>query len=265
MIERITVYLNQERKTKLPLDQPEFPLKRFSFSMCNPPFYRSKQEQEELRQRKRGQPSLNTVAKPDELFTEGGEQQFVLEMADESQKLGTRVQWYTTMVGRKGTLAELRARVRKLGAKQVKEGTLLQGVTTRWVLAWSFEDKSCFSVAVSKSSVGEAQKWFEQSMHELDIETGEAEDGYRCAAREITWTRKARRQREKAGASGAPAATGDEQPRSVLVFAASVHDVCTTDAGSAKQEIHMRYLSGEAGPNSLASLYNHLLRQLRQA
>ncbi|KAJ2377010.1 hypothetical protein IW150_001632 [Coemansia sp. RSA 2607] len=266
LTDRITVVLNEQRSVTLPLDHPEMLGKSFSFSMCNPPFYANEQEQETLRQQKRTQPRQQTVAKPDELYTEGGEQQFVLSMADESKAWSERVHWYSTMVGRKQTLAELRARVRGLGARQVKEGSLLQGVTTRWVLAWSFMEKSCFALAIDEDGVEKAKEWVECRMRELGVEVCQ-QDGsvLRCSASEVTWTRRARRQKDKNESLEASAAASTDRPPNVLVFTVSVDADSAADAGSAKQEVRLRFVSGSAGPSSLASLYNHLLRQLRQS
>ncbi|KAI7832930.1 ribosomal RNA large subunit methyltransferase F-like protein, partial [Kickxella alabastrina] len=137
---RIHLYLNPDRTTTLPLDAPGFP-SLLMFSMCNPPFYASSEERMRLKGAKVQEPVLDANGKDEELFTEGGEQAFLQGMVDESQKWGARIKWYTTMVGRKSTLAEVKARIRAAGARQVREGTLVQGRTTRWVLAWSFLDK----------------------------------------------------------------------------------------------------------------------------
>ncbi|KAJ2742202.1 hypothetical protein GGI20_004645 [Coemansia sp. BCRC 34301] len=131
---RIKVFLNANRQATLPLDAPDFPLpsvdadgSSFALCMCNPPFYESSSERERLRLMKASAPNLNTNAKDDELFTEGGEEAFLSRLIDESATLAKRVKWYTTMVGKKGTLALLKAKLREAGAKQVREGVLLQG------------------------------------------------------------------------------------------------------------------------------------------
>ncbi|KAJ2908717.1 hypothetical protein GGI21_002607, partial [Coemansia aciculifera] len=101
---RIKVFLNKDRQTTLPLDAPGFPQPTldadgasFAFCMCNPPFYENSKEREHLRLIKCGAPSLNTIAKDDELFTEGGEEAFLSHLVDESAILAKRIKWYTTM------------------------------------------------------------------------------------------------------------------------------------------------------------------------
>ncbi|KAJ2826013.1 hypothetical protein GGI24_003013, partial [Coemansia furcata] len=88
---RIKVFLNTDRHTTLPLDALDFPLpdvdadgSSFAFCMCNPPFYENIGERLRLREMKRGAPSLNTIAKDDELYTEGGEESFLSRLVDES-------------------------------------------------------------------------------------------------------------------------------------------------------------------------------------
>jgi 23S rRNA (adenine1618-N6)-methyltransferase len=49
-----------------------------------------------------------------------------------------RIHWYTSMVGKKGTLRALRQRLQSVGVTAVRTTELTQGRTSRWVLAWSF-------------------------------------------------------------------------------------------------------------------------------
>ncbi|KAJ2475107.1 hypothetical protein EV174_005397, partial [Coemansia sp. RSA 2320] len=116
--DRIDVFLNTDRLTTLPLNAPGFPLPKedadgsvFTFSMCNPPFYEDNDERQRLKQMKHGMPSLSTTAKDGELFTQGGEEAFLTGMVDESVVLAKRIKWYTTMVGKKGTIALLKAKL----------------------------------------------------------------------------------------------------------------------------------------------------------
>ncbi|KAI9506619.1 ribosomal RNA large subunit methyltransferase F-like protein, partial [Coemansia spiralis] len=144
---RIQTYLNTDRQTKLPIDNSDFPINWDAdadgsvllFNMCNPPFYDSPEERQRLRDTKSiGQPSLDINGKDDELYTEGGEEMFLSGLVDESAVYQKRIKWYSTMIGKKKTLALLKTKIRSVGAKHIKEGLLIQGRTTRWVLAWSF-------------------------------------------------------------------------------------------------------------------------------
>ncbi|KAJ2842505.1 hypothetical protein J3B02_005557, partial [Coemansia erecta] len=198
LLDKIQIYLNPNKKVKLPLDNPGFSSNSFTFCMCNPPFYANEDEREALRNAKADAPSLTTLAKTDELFTEGGEEKFLSEMADESKVLGDRIVWYTTMVGKKRTLGILKAKLVSLGAKQIREGTLVQGRTSRWVLGWSFVDKRVFSVEVCKMDrSGGAWSWFKGIVEELGIAVEQVNEEYwKCTAMAMTWTRRARRQKK---------------------------------------------------------------------
>lgn len=63
----------------------------FHFTMCNPPFYDS-HDRDETRQRpSRSQPHSTTIAKPDEIWAEGGEVAFVSRIIHDSQVLKTKI------------------------------------------------------------------------------------------------------------------------------------------------------------------------------
>ncbi|KAJ1800229.1 hypothetical protein LPJ59_001247 [Coemansia sp. RSA 2399] len=276
--DRIQVYLNADRKEVLPIDSAGFPSLKpdadgsvFTFCMCNPPFYDSPEERQRLRQMKHvGRPTLDAGGKDDELYTEGGEEAFLSKLVEESAVYKTRIKWYTTMVGKKGTLKLLKTRIRAVGAKHISEGALIQGRTTRWVLAWSFLDKTRFCLDVQKS-VDDARGWLEAAMNDLQISYNAIDGdnvgmaaGYRCSAVDKTWTRQWRRrqqQQQKAKAEELPEREqkpSDEDEvsrRFVLEFKAAIvrneQDSC---------RISM-YLDPGYGSNVLMSLYNHLSRK----
>ncbi|KAJ1931896.1 hypothetical protein FBU59_006555, partial [Linderina macrospora] len=95
---RIQTYLNKSHSVKIPLDEADFPHKKISFCMCNPPFYADKEERAKLEAMKDQAPVLKTDGKDDEFYTEGGELAFLMGLVDESLVLRDRVRWYTTMV-----------------------------------------------------------------------------------------------------------------------------------------------------------------------
>ncbi|KAJ2488284.1 hypothetical protein IWW37_004933 [Coemansia sp. RSA 2050] len=267
---RIKVFLNTDRLTTLPLTAPDFPLPEmdvdgasFAFCMCNPPFYENTDERQRLRQMKRGAPSLNTIAKDDELYTEGGEESFLSRLVDESIIHNKRTKWFTTMVGKKNTLALLKTKLRGASVKQIREGALIQGRTTRWVLAWSFSGQSRFCLDVSRLS-DEARTWFSAAMKEMSIDTVVAEGGnldpvssgvwYLCTAMERTWTRKWRRQTK---GSGAELNIADPEP--ALRFRA-----CVTSAASLENASNIcLYLEPGFESSDLMGLSNNLRRKLQ--
>merc|ERR1740130_1031884 len=98
----------------------------FDFTMCNPPFFSSTQEAEEKKN-----PKNNRKATSYELVCEGGEEAFVEKMVRDSLVLKKKVWWYTSMIGKKGTLKRL---LRLLRENNVHTETTFfqQGKTRRW-------------------------------------------------------------------------------------------------------------------------------------
>ncbi|KAJ1739157.1 hypothetical protein LPJ68_004930 [Coemansia sp. RSA 1086] len=207
MQSKIRLFLNSDQNVTLPLDAEGFPSNEadadgsvFTFSMCNPPFYKSQDERQQLARFKARLPSLDTNGKDEELYAEGGEEGFLTRMIDESVKLGKHIKWYSTMVGKKSTLLLLKAHLRQSQAKHIREGTLIQGKTTRWVLAWTFLEKTRFITNPISSTQENTYILFKDIMSDLKISI-EAKDAehmrFVCQAREKTWTRQWRRQQKR--------------------------------------------------------------------
>ena len=107
--------------------------------MCNPPFFDAEQEPEID-----SNPNTVCTATENELFTEGGEEAFVMQMIAESAVLQKQVRWYSSLLGRKVTLKTVRQVWTELEIRNTRVIELLQGRTTRWVVAWSFTDEGTF-------------------------------------------------------------------------------------------------------------------------
>ncbi|EFJ19446.1 hypothetical protein SELMODRAFT_110877 [Selaginella moellendorffii] len=125
----------------------------FDFSMCNPPFFESMEEAGM-------NPRTACGGTPEEMVCAGGEAGFVSRLIRESVELGTKIHWYTSMVGKKSSLKALKAEIRGCGATMVKTTEFVQGKTSRWGLAWSFSSagavksgsgRSCFGTGTSSS------------------------------------------------------------------------------------------------------------------
>lgn len=119
-----------------------------SFTVCNPPFYESAEQLIRSAGLKSCVPhSQNLVATDNELYTPGGEREFTHKLVEQSLALDPhKVQWYTTMVGKKETLCYL---VDELRSKEIinyaiheishNEGPTNPDkyATRRWVVGWS--------------------------------------------------------------------------------------------------------------------------------
>ncbi|XP_072389912.1 U6 small nuclear RNA (adenine-(43)-N(6))-methyltransferase [Diabrotica undecimpunctata] len=113
----------------------------YDFCMCNPPFFGSTQELHSnlnSRSLNRPKPKNSFCATPTEVVVKGGEVDFLSKLIQESKILGTQIKIYTTMVGHKKNLPQLKTLLREVDVCSFKETEFCQGNTTRWGLAWTF-------------------------------------------------------------------------------------------------------------------------------
>ena len=123
---------------------------RFDITLCNPPFHASLAEAASGSQRKwrnlgkldpkRKLPALNFGGQAAELWCEGGEAAFIARLADESQSAATQVYWFSTLVSKTGNVQPLQARLKRLGAKQIRTFEMSQGQKRSRFVAWSYLD-----------------------------------------------------------------------------------------------------------------------------
>lgn len=116
---------------------------KFDFCMCNPPFFSSPKELHpffKARTRNRPHPKNAFCATENEVVSKGGEVEFIAKLIHESKMLGNKVAIYTTMIGHKSSIAPLKKLLRELEVYSFKESEFCQGNTTRWGLAWTFEN-----------------------------------------------------------------------------------------------------------------------------
>ncbi|POS87488.1 hypothetical protein EPUL_001351, partial [Erysiphe pulchra] len=116
-------------------------VKYLNFTMCNPPFYESKEEMLKSAKEKKRPPFTACTGADFEMVTEGGEVVFISRLIDESLESKSSVQWYTSMIGKLSNLIILRERLVKLGINNFALTDFVQGnKTKRWAIAWSFDD-----------------------------------------------------------------------------------------------------------------------------
>ena len=111
------------------------------FTMCNPPFYCSRDDMEKSAFFKKLPPSSVFLGDDHETITEGGELIFINRMIDESIKLAKKIQWYSTMIGLAGTVKQVIANLKRARVEHYISATLKSGgnQTRRWVIAWTFD------------------------------------------------------------------------------------------------------------------------------
>jgi len=108
--------------------QPE---ERFDFCMCNPPFF------SDLSETGLSDKTVCTGTSG-ELVTQGGEQEFVAQIIEDSLVMKDQIKWYTSMLGRKASLKPLLSLLQKRRIVNTRTTEFFQGRTTRWGIAWSF-------------------------------------------------------------------------------------------------------------------------------
>ena len=120
---------------------------KFDTSICNPPFYKSKDEAMGANARKlRGlkQPSSegrNFSGNSNELWYKGGEKAFVHTYLYESSLFKQQCFWYTTLISNKDNLESMYTSLNKLGATEIKTIPMHQGNKVTRIVAWTFLSK----------------------------------------------------------------------------------------------------------------------------
>ena len=122
------------------------PGERFDFTMCNPPFFGSAAEAaaaarlkwEKLGVKTSASPTLNFGGQANELWTEGGEPAFLRRMILESTEFSAQVEWFTTLVSKKGYLKIAELEFGRYGITQTKTINIGRGGKLRRVLCWRF-------------------------------------------------------------------------------------------------------------------------------
>ena len=126
-----------------------------AFTLCNPPFYASAEEEaaaaarkwKGLRRSAPGGPSTESVTsarsfggRPLELWCPGGERLFVARHIRESARLRLGSLWFTSLVSSERSMRPLRAELARVQPRRVEELSVSTGNKAMRVLAWSFHD-----------------------------------------------------------------------------------------------------------------------------
>lgn len=128
------------------LDGIIFPEDKFDAIMCNPPFFKSREENwakstKKFQNLKGGEtPTVqNFAGHPNELWCPGGEKSFITQLIYDSQKYKNQIRWTTSLVSSKDNLKPLIAVLEYHKAAQIKIINMEQGQKKMRILAWRWE------------------------------------------------------------------------------------------------------------------------------
>jgi 23S rRNA (adenine1618-N6)-methyltransferase len=119
---------------------------KFDFTLCNPPFHKSKKEAKEgtkrkilnLSKGKNKKISLNFGGQHNELWCEGGELEFIKKMIFQSIEFKNNCKWFTTLVSKKENLEEIYKALKNTNIKESKTINMQQGQKLSRIVAWRF-------------------------------------------------------------------------------------------------------------------------------
>lgn len=122
----------------IPLDR--FGVDELDFCMTNPPFYSSQSDMLASYGGKAAAPLAICTGAENEMICSDGDVGFVSRIVSESLQLRDRVQWYSAMLGKLGSLQAIVEKLKKEGVSNWAVTSLQAGhKTKRWAVAWSFQ------------------------------------------------------------------------------------------------------------------------------
>ncbi|GBB93819.1 hypothetical protein RclHR1_22370002 [Rhizophagus clarus] len=277
--DRITVHYNKMGK-KILLDEnmiKDTTLK-FSFCMCNPPFYENQEEYEKGVENKLTTPHSVCTGSSNEMFTPGGEFQFIKDILEESLFLRTKIRWYTSKIGRLETVNKMVCELKKVGIDNYVITEFCQGFTRRWGIGWSFgtqrptfSDLQPVSKKLRKSAppknefcvilpinMIEVFKFLRHLFDELEVigQWDEEVNTFYGSAQINTWSRAARRAKSKSESQKTPIKrkAGDED-----LFEFS----CNLEPLDVSTRVIVSWTNGK-DRNIFESFYLHIKKRLEQ-
>jgi 23S rRNA (adenine1618-N6)-methyltransferase len=140
------IKLIHQKKSHCVLTNIIRPEEKLDLTICNPPFFRSKKAAEEANQIRRDKMGLskkesNFRGTDSELWTPGGEVNFIKNYMQESEGFKHQVLWFTTLVSRKEHLQELSNHLKSIGSVQERVIEMKHGQKKSRILCWSFLTK----------------------------------------------------------------------------------------------------------------------------
>ncbi len=119
---------------------------KVDLTICNPPFHASAEEAAKNSQRKlnnlthkkNSQIARNFGGINNELWCDGGERKFVLDMIRESKKFSQSVFMFSTLLSKQSNVKAVQLALKEAGARGVKTIAMGQGNKSSRIITWSF-------------------------------------------------------------------------------------------------------------------------------
>ena len=120
---------------------------RFDLSICNPPFYPSKEaamaeterKNKNLKQGKLKNITKNFAGKNNELWCEGGEKRFVRAMIRQSKLNADSCLWFSSVLSKSSNLKSIKAALHDVEPAHTKFIRVEQGNKVSHIVAWTFQ------------------------------------------------------------------------------------------------------------------------------
>lgn len=119
---------------------------RFDLTICNPPFHASALEALEGSQRKNrnlgnkdyAKPLLNFGGSNNELWTKGGEVEFVGKMISESKLYKNQCFWFTSLISKSQNLDSIYAMLKRAEVADIRTSEMKTGNKISRIVAWTY-------------------------------------------------------------------------------------------------------------------------------
>lgn len=174
----------------------------FTFTMCNPPFFNSKDEMVQNSSFKEKLDRGSVIASDNELITQGGEVKFVKRMIDQSVQC-PKINWFSSLLGKKSSIDPLIVRLKEINNNNYFIKDFQLGNTKRWIIFWSFQYKRPMIGSDYKKSIPTVVKFpidlrkAEEILKDLPLVIERKDDEIVVATNGNVWSRAFRRKRMK--------------------------------------------------------------------
>lgn len=139
-----TVDLRVQKDKECILDHIIQPDDKFDVLVCNPPFYKNAEDAQKKNERKvrnlqsKQKTKLNFAGRSSELWTEGGESQFITQLAEESVQFRDQVGLFTALISRMDSIEGITDMIGSIPRTEVEVVDMGLGNKKSRFITWKF-------------------------------------------------------------------------------------------------------------------------------